>query len=635
MFPERFSNKTNGVTPRRWLLLANPALARTDHRGHRRRLDHRPRPAAQAQAARRRCGAFATPSARPSAQAKVRFADWLKATTGQMVDPDTHLRLPGQAHPRVQAAAAQRPAHRRALQPAAGQPRTWTCRRGPSSSPARRRPPTSWPRSSSSSSTTWPAPSTATRPCAAGSRCCSCPSTTCRLAERLIPASDVSNQISTAGYEASGTSNMKFMMNGALTIGTRDGATIEMAEEAGEENFFLFGLTAEQVAGSRGWYNPHWHYDHEPETRAALDLIFADHFSRNEPGDLRAAPRHAADARRPLHAPGRPARPTWRRTSGSATLYARPDGWARKAILNVAGSGKFSSDRTIAEYAAEIWNAKPVPGRVRLHRSEGAATMASQPARRKACRAVDARQRAPAGDRLLHGATRPVRARPARRVRHLRASRAPRSTTPSTRRTSWPSPRPSAIPQAAGHRRAALHRHRHPRPLGAGLRQRAGGAGGQRRRGHGRCRATATRRPQSSRTRSSPTTAAATARLGRRHRHHAVAQPAARSAASSTTRRSGGPADTHVTEWIEQRPMRFIADGLRGVARVSVRARPQGLHHAPAHVPRGLRGRSSCGGGPGGDPREPRPHRAWIRWAAPASPTGTPSASATASISRS
>src|SRR4029453_5349635 len=104
------------------------------------------------------------------------------------------------------------------------------------------------------------------------------------LADRLIPPSDVSNQISTAGYEASGTSNMKFMMNGALTIGTRDGATIEMAQEAGEENFFLFGLTAEQVAASRGWYDPRWHYDHQPEVREALDLIFSDFFSGDERG---------------------------------------------------------------------------------------------------------------------------------------------------------------------------------------------------------------------------------------------------------------------------------------------------------------------------------------------------------------
>src|SRR5262249_34482749 len=104
------------------------------------------------------------------------------------------------------------------------------------------------------------------------------------LAERLIPATDVSNQISTAGYEASGTSNMKVTRNGAPTHGNRDGVTIEMAKEAGEENFFLFGLTAEQVAESRGWYHPQWHYDNQPEVRAALDLIFSDHFSRNEPG---------------------------------------------------------------------------------------------------------------------------------------------------------------------------------------------------------------------------------------------------------------------------------------------------------------------------------------------------------------
>ena len=180
------------------------------------------------------------------------------------------------------------------------------------------------------------------------------------MAERLIPAADVSNQISTAGYEASGTSNMKFMMNGALTIGTRDGATIEMAEEAGEENFFLFGLTAEQVAGSRGWYKPQWHYDNDPETRAALDLIFSDYFSRHEPGvfaPLRDALltngdyyMHLADLKSYLEADRR-----------LCDLYADSAGWSRKAILNVAGSGKFSSDRTIAEYAADIWDAKACP----------------------------------------------------------------------------------------------------------------------------------------------------------------------------------------------------------------------------------------------------------------------------------
>jgi starch phosphorylase len=180
------------------------------------------------------------------------------------------------------------------------------------------------------------------------------------LAERLIPASDVSNQISTAGYEASGTSNMKFMMNGALTLGTRDGATIEMAEEAGEENFFLFGLTADQVAASRDWYSPQWHYDHEPETRAALDLIFSDHFSSKEPGIF--APlrdtllahgdhyMHLADLKSYLAADQR-----------LVELYSDSEGWARKAVLNVASSGKFSSDRTIAEYAADIWDAKPCP----------------------------------------------------------------------------------------------------------------------------------------------------------------------------------------------------------------------------------------------------------------------------------
>jgi starch phosphorylase len=180
------------------------------------------------------------------------------------------------------------------------------------------------------------------------------------LAERLIPATDVSIQISTAGYEASGTSNMKFMMNGALTIGTRDGATIEMADEAGEENFFLFGLTAEQVVQSQSWYSPQWHYDNEPETRAALDLIFSEHFSQNEPGvfsPLRDALlisgdryMHLADLKSFLDA-----------DQQLLGLYHNQGDWARKAILNVASSGKFSSDRTISDYANDIWKVEPCP----------------------------------------------------------------------------------------------------------------------------------------------------------------------------------------------------------------------------------------------------------------------------------
>jgi starch phosphorylase len=179
------------------------------------------------------------------------------------------------------------------------------------------------------------------------------------LAQKLIPASDVSNQISTAGYEASGTSNMKFMMNGALTMGTRDGATIEMAAEAGEENFLLFGLTAQQVSDSRAWYDPRWHYDHDPETRAALDLIGAGHFSGSDPklfqplydllmhGDRYM---HLADLTSYLKADQR-----------MRSWYADPRDWARKAILNIGSSGRFSSDRSIAEYASEIWGAKTCP----------------------------------------------------------------------------------------------------------------------------------------------------------------------------------------------------------------------------------------------------------------------------------
>ena len=180
------------------------------------------------------------------------------------------------------------------------------------------------------------------------------------LAERVIPATDVSEQISTAGFEASGTGNMKLMMNGALTVGTRDGATLEMARRAGEDNIFLFGLTADEVQGSRGWYDPRWHYAHEPQTRAALDLIASDHFSAHEPGLF--APivdgllrdgdyyMHLADLRSYLETQAR-----------VGALYEDRNAWAQRAILNVASSGWFSSDRAIAQYASEIWKVGASP----------------------------------------------------------------------------------------------------------------------------------------------------------------------------------------------------------------------------------------------------------------------------------
>jgi starch phosphorylase len=358
MFPERFNNKTNGVTPRRWLLLTNPALAATiteaigdgwvTDLGRLSEL----KPLADDEA-------FRDAYRRAARETKSRFAAWLKASTGQTVDPDTVFDCQVK---RIHE-------YKRQLLNALRIVVLYNeLRRNPGVEMT--------PRTFFFAGKAAPAYHLAKLiikfinnlavtidgdPVAQGRlKVLFLPDYAVSLAERLIPAADVSNQISTAGYEASGTSNMKFMMNGALTIGTRDGATIEMAEEAGEENFFLFGLTADQVESSRGWYNPHWHYDNDPETRAALDLIFSDHFSRSEPGvfaPLRDALlthgdhyMHLADLKSYLEADRR-----------LTELYADGAAWARKAILNVASSGKFSSDRTIAQYAAEIWNAKPCP----------------------------------------------------------------------------------------------------------------------------------------------------------------------------------------------------------------------------------------------------------------------------------
>jgi starch phosphorylase len=358
LFPERFSNKTNGVTPRRWLLLANPGLSETITaaigEGWKTELDQvrRLTPLADDPA-------FNAAIRAAKRDAKARFADWLAAAHGQRLDPDTVFdcqvkRIHEYKRQLLNALRIVALYNRLRADPGLEMvPRTFLF--AGKAAPAYRLAKLIIKFINNLARTIDGDP--AVRGCI---KVAFLPEYCVSLAERLIPAADVSNQISTAGYEASGTSNMKFMMNGALTLGTRDGATIEMAEEAGEENFFLFGLTADQVAGSRGWYSPLWHYENEPETRAALDLIASDHFSRFEPGLfqplldtlLRHGDHymHLADLYAYLDADRR-----------LCDLYAQPAEWARKAILNIASSGKFSSDRTISEYATHIWHAKPCP----------------------------------------------------------------------------------------------------------------------------------------------------------------------------------------------------------------------------------------------------------------------------------
>jgi len=181
------------------------------------------------------------------------------------------------------------------------------------------------------------------------------------LAERLIPATDLSEQISTAGTEASGTGNMKFMCNGALTIGTMDGANIEIVEEAGKENAFIFGLTAEEVTDLAPHYDPYSYYAADDEIREAIDLIFSGHFNFSEP-EIFEPIRHALFEQGDTYMHLADLRSYCNAHDQADTLYREHrDEWNRRALINIASSGKFSSDRTVAEYARDIWKVKPCP----------------------------------------------------------------------------------------------------------------------------------------------------------------------------------------------------------------------------------------------------------------------------------
>ncbi|HKL59110.1 MAG TPA: glycogen/starch/alpha-glucan phosphorylase [Sphaerochaeta sp.] len=181
------------------------------------------------------------------------------------------------------------------------------------------------------------------------------------MAESIIPATDLSEQISTAGTEASGTGNMKFMCNGALTIGTMDGANVEIAEEAGKENMFIFGHTEEQIAKLGKSYDPFAWAMKDKEIKDAVQLLTSGYFNVNEPNIFESLRRslfeggdkyfHFADLRMYADA----------HTSARSLYKGDQDEWNRKAIINVVSSGKFSSDRTISEYANEIWDLKKCP----------------------------------------------------------------------------------------------------------------------------------------------------------------------------------------------------------------------------------------------------------------------------------
>ncbi len=179
------------------------------------------------------------------------------------------------------------------------------------------------------------------------------------LAEKIIPASDLSEQISMAGLEASGTGNMKFALNGALTIGTMDGANIEIREEVGEENIFIFGLLADEVVKLKeNGYNPLEYYEGNKELKKIIDMISSNYFNASEPGIFKPIIEKLlnddyyclfADYQSYIDAQDK-----------VSELYINTNEWTKKTVLNVARVAKFSSDRSIKEYAEKIWKVVPV-----------------------------------------------------------------------------------------------------------------------------------------------------------------------------------------------------------------------------------------------------------------------------------
>ncbi len=359
LWPERFNNKTNGVTQRRWLLAANPGLARlvteTVGDGWVTDLDQLRGLELSAQDATFRERFLGVKRAN-----KERLAKVIKDAVGEVVDADSlfDVQVKRIHEYKRQLLNVLHVIHRYLSlvedghEPA--QPRTFVF--------AGKAAPGYWAAKQIIRLVNdVAAVINRDRKARPHFRVAFVPDYKVSLAEVIMPAADVSEQISTAGTEASGTGNMKFAMNGALTVGTLDGANIEIGEEVGADNIFIFGLTVPEVRELKasGSYRPREVYERSPVVRRILDAIGTNRFCPGNPGQHAWVARRLLDEGDPyLHLADLE---SYIRTQEEVDrLYRDRPAWAAKAILNVARIGKFSSDRTIREYARDIWGITPV-----------------------------------------------------------------------------------------------------------------------------------------------------------------------------------------------------------------------------------------------------------------------------------
>jgi starch phosphorylase len=361
LWPERFVSVTNGVTPRRWLAQANPRLARLITRtiggGWITDLDR-----LRALEPWATDGAFQEEFLAVKRSNKERLARLISETTGVVVDPgslfDVHVKRIHEY--KRQLLKVMHIVHEYLCLTDEGRtpivPRTYVFagKAAPGYRAARQIIKTICSLASVINHD----------PRAAGHlRVAFVPDYRVSLAETLIPGADLSEQISTAGTEASGTGNMKLAMNGALTIGTPDGANVELLAEVGAGNIFVFGLTPEEVHRLRvdGRYRPRELCARWPHVQRIFDALDGDRFCPDEPGFLRWISASVLDRDDPyVHLADLPAYLDLQHRVSEE--FSRPAAWATKAIRNVAGIGRFSSDRTVAEYARDIWKMAPVEG---------------------------------------------------------------------------------------------------------------------------------------------------------------------------------------------------------------------------------------------------------------------------------